>query len=221
MQEEHGASNLLSLICPVGPHALAWLQDTLQCEFEMQAGVMHVWADPGTREQEVFQVPGTATEFFSGGCPGVRCRTEGVWGQASGSGRRSGDAKHCRQMLQDISPWRTPNPKAAWLLMQLPCPLRCAADMHWMLKVISLGHVRTFTHHRLLLLEQKFNLHVMLNAGEGHRLLRRLDGSSYQRLVSGTVPVLLSPTGGGFLPQKPAPLLQQPQELVASTLRIH
>mgnify|MGYP001811025525 CR=1 FL=1 len=34
-----------------------------------------------------------------------------------------------------------------------------------MLKVISLGHVRTFTHHRLLLLEQKFNLHVMLNAG--------------------------------------------------------
>lgn len=37
--------------------------------------------------------------------------------------------------------------------------------MHWMLKVISLGHVRTFTHHRLLLLEQKFNLHVMLNAG--------------------------------------------------------
>lgn len=42
---------------------------------------------------------------------------------------------------------------------------RAPADMHWMLKVISLGHVRTFTHHRLLLLEQKFNLHVMLNAG--------------------------------------------------------
>jgi hypothetical protein len=37
--------------------------------------------------------------------------------------------------------------------------------MHWLLRVISLGHVRTFTHHRLLLLEQKFNLHVMLNAG--------------------------------------------------------
>jgi AMP deaminase len=36
--------------------------------------------------------------------------------------------------------------------------------MHWLLKVSSLGHVRTFTHHRLLLLEQKFNLHVMLNA---------------------------------------------------------
>lgn len=40
-----------------------------------------------------------------------------------------------------------------------------SADMHWLLRVISLGHVRTFTHHRLLLLEQKFNLHVMLNAG--------------------------------------------------------
>ncbi|KAL4859603.1 AMP deaminase [Chlorella vulgaris] len=38
------------------------------------------------------------------------------------------------------------------------------SDMHWLLRVISLGHVRTFTHHRLLLLEQKFNLHVMLNA---------------------------------------------------------
>jgi len=36
--------------------------------------------------------------------------------------------------------------------------------MHWLLKVSSLGHVRSFTHHRLQLLEQKFNLHVMLNA---------------------------------------------------------
>lgn len=33
-----------------------------------------------------------------------------------------------------------------------------------MLKIIALGPVRTFTHHRLLLLEQKFNLHMMLNA---------------------------------------------------------
>ncbi|GAB4817976.1 hypothetical protein N2152v2_005022 [Parachlorella kessleri] len=37
-------------------------------------------------------------------------------------------------------------------------------DMHWLLKISNAGHVRTFTHHRLLLLEQKFNLHVMLNA---------------------------------------------------------
>ena len=48
----------------------------------------------------------------------------------------------------------------------LPAAPPLPADMHWMLRVISLGHVRTFTHHRLLLLEQKFNLHVMLNAGE-------------------------------------------------------
>ena len=46
--------------------------------------------------------------------------------------------------------------------------------MHWLLKVISLGHVRTFTHHRLLLLEQKFNLHVMLNAGELPQGLARM-----------------------------------------------
>eukprot|EP00887_Chlorella_sp_A99_P005265 scaffold1.g5265.t1 len=38
------------------------------------------------------------------------------------------------------------------------------SDMHWMLRIISQGHVRSYTHHRLLLLEQKFNLHVMLNA---------------------------------------------------------
>ena len=28
----------------------------------------------------------------------------------------------------------------------------------------ALGPVKSFTHHRLMLLEQKFNLHVMLNA---------------------------------------------------------
>lgn len=38
------------------------------------------------------------------------------------------------------------------------------SDMNWILKVIAAGTVRTYTHHRLLLLEQKFNLHVMLNA---------------------------------------------------------
>jgi len=38
------------------------------------------------------------------------------------------------------------------------------SEMHWLLKISSLGHVRSFTHNRLQLLEQKFNLHVMLNA---------------------------------------------------------
>jgi len=37
-------------------------------------------------------------------------------------------------------------------------------DMHQMLKVISMGPVKTLCHHRLQLLEQKFNLHCMLNA---------------------------------------------------------
>ncbi|MCO5609499.1 hypothetical protein L7F22_063727 [Adiantum nelumboides] len=37
-------------------------------------------------------------------------------------------------------------------------------DMHRILKIISLGNVRTLSHHRLRLLEQKFSLHLMLNA---------------------------------------------------------
>lgn len=37
-------------------------------------------------------------------------------------------------------------------------------DLHHILKVIAAGNIRTLCHHRLNLLEQKFNLHLMLNA---------------------------------------------------------
>ncbi|GFH18548.1 A_deaminase domain-containing protein, partial [Haematococcus lacustris] len=37
-------------------------------------------------------------------------------------------------------------------------------SMHRMLRYGALGPVKSFCHHRLMLLEQKFNLHVMLNA---------------------------------------------------------
>ncbi|XP_010264598.1 PREDICTED: AMP deaminase-like [Nelumbo nucifera] len=37
-------------------------------------------------------------------------------------------------------------------------------DLHHILKVIAAGNIRTLCHHRLVLLEQKFNLHLMLNA---------------------------------------------------------
>ncbi|KAJ1381203.1 Metal-dependent hydrolase [Sesbania bispinosa] len=37
-------------------------------------------------------------------------------------------------------------------------------DLHHILRVIALGNIRTLCHHRLNLLEQKFNLHLMLNA---------------------------------------------------------
>ncbi|PSS23834.1 AMP deaminase [Actinidia chinensis var. chinensis] len=37
-------------------------------------------------------------------------------------------------------------------------------DLHHVLKVIAAGNIRTLCHHRLVLLEQKFNLHLMLNA---------------------------------------------------------
>ncbi|KAJ9543013.1 hypothetical protein OSB04_022720 [Centaurea solstitialis] len=37
-------------------------------------------------------------------------------------------------------------------------------DLHYILKTIAAGNARTVCHHRLGLLEQKFNLHLMLNA---------------------------------------------------------
>ncbi|VVB02593.1 unnamed protein product [Arabis nemorensis] len=37
-------------------------------------------------------------------------------------------------------------------------------DLHHILKVIAAGNMRTLCHRRLVLLEQKFNLHLMLNA---------------------------------------------------------
>lgn len=36
--------------------------------------------------------------------------------------------------------------------------------MHRILKYSAMGPVKSFCHHRLVLLEQKFNLHVMLNS---------------------------------------------------------
>ncbi|XP_078159904.1 putative AMP deaminase isoform X3 [Carex rostrata] len=37
-------------------------------------------------------------------------------------------------------------------------------DLHFILRVIADGNIRTVCHHRLNLLEQKFNLHLMMNA---------------------------------------------------------
>ncbi|KAL5720997.1 AMP deaminase [Ranunculus cassubicifolius] len=37
-------------------------------------------------------------------------------------------------------------------------------DLHRVLRVTAAGNIRTLCHHRLVLLEQKFNLHLMLNA---------------------------------------------------------
>ncbi|KAL5565230.1 hypothetical protein UlMin_028394 [Ulmus minor] len=37
-------------------------------------------------------------------------------------------------------------------------------NLHHILRVITVGNIRTLCHHRLNLLEQKFNLHLMLNA---------------------------------------------------------
>ncbi|PIA32337.1 hypothetical protein AQUCO_04500143v1 [Aquilegia coerulea] len=37
-------------------------------------------------------------------------------------------------------------------------------DLHHILRVTAAGNIRSLCHHRLVLLEQKFNLHLMLNA---------------------------------------------------------
>ncbi|XVF55071.1 hypothetical protein PTKIN_Ptkin06aG0007200 [Pterospermum kingtungense] len=37
-------------------------------------------------------------------------------------------------------------------------------DLHHILRVLAAGNIRTLCHHRLNLLEQKFNLHLMLNS---------------------------------------------------------
>ncbi|WCJ22921.1 AMP deaminase [Euphorbia peplus] len=37
-------------------------------------------------------------------------------------------------------------------------------DLHHILRVVVAGNIRTLCHHRLNLLEQKFNFHLMLNA---------------------------------------------------------
>ncbi|RZC79990.1 hypothetical protein C5167_042573 [Papaver somniferum] len=41
---------------------------------------------------------------------------------------------------------------------------RFFTDMHHVLKIISIGNVRTACHHRLRLLEEKFRLHMLINA---------------------------------------------------------
>ncbi|GLC55501.1 hypothetical protein PLESTB_000994400 [Pleodorina starrii] len=42
-------------------------------------------------------------------------------------------------------------------------------DMHRILRYAASGPVKSFCHHRLILLEQKFNLHVMLNSDKEFR----------------------------------------------------
>ncbi|KAI3977993.1 hypothetical protein MKX01_032370, partial [Papaver californicum] len=41
---------------------------------------------------------------------------------------------------------------------------RFFTDMHHVLRIISIGNVRTACHHRLRLLEEKFRLHMLINA---------------------------------------------------------
>ncbi|XP_052172914.1 AMP deaminase-like isoform X2 [Diospyros lotus] len=49
-------------------------------------------------------------------------------------------------------------------LFPVPDATTFFTDLHHILKVIAAGNIRTLCHNRLVLLEQKFNLHLMLNA---------------------------------------------------------
>lgn len=62
-----------------------------------------------------------------------------------------------------VSIWNPEEPET-WLFQPPGNSVDFFSTMHWLLKIAAMGHVRSFTHHRLQLLEQKFNLHVMLNA---------------------------------------------------------
>eukprot|EP00252_Welwitschia_mirabilis_P022782 TRINITY_DN6264_c0_g1_i1.p1 TRINITY_DN6264_c0_g1~~TRINITY_DN6264_c0_g1_i1.p1 ORF type:complete len:544 (+),score=105.26 TRINITY_DN6264_c0_g1_i1:214-1845(+) len=56
------------------------------------------------------------------------------------------------------------NKDAEQPLFPVPDATAFFTDMHRILKIIALGNVRTLCHNRLRLLEQKFSLHLMLNA---------------------------------------------------------
>ena len=134
-------------------------QEAASYEFEAVDGVVHVWADP-SRRKLLFQPPGTATEFFS----------DMQWWVVGGRIavvvfqlpllRSGGIAPLLHGGVLHLGAAAPQGPQ----FVRMP-----AAPCRRMLKVIALGQVRSFTHQRLLLLEQKFNLHVMLNAGERPR----------------------------------------------------
>ncbi|EFJ23750.1 hypothetical protein SELMODRAFT_174618 [Selaginella moellendorffii] len=56
------------------------------------------------------------------------------------------------------------NSEAKEELFPVPDATTFFTDMHRILRLTGLGNVRTFCYHRLHLLEQKFSLHLMLNA---------------------------------------------------------
>ncbi|KAI5076446.1 hypothetical protein GOP47_0009040 [Adiantum capillus-veneris] len=72
-------------------------------------------------------------------------------------------SKHVFQMIDGVVHIYA-NEKGEQVLFPVFSATEFFTDMHRILKIISLGNVRTLSHHRLRLLEQKYNLHLMLNA---------------------------------------------------------
>jgi len=120
--------------------------------FEMIAGVMHVYeekADLGDR--------GTRRGASGGG--GVQSRSNADWSAASSGGGAGGDVSSgADDEGSDGDGTRT-------LLFAPPATAtEFFHDMHAILRVHSYGPSKSFCHKRLNLTEQKFSLHVMLNA---------------------------------------------------------
>eukprot|EP01018_Ginkgo_biloba_P003890 Gb_35523 [translate_table: standard] len=72
-------------------------------------------------------------------------------------------SEHCFQM-EDGVVHVYPNKNSKEDLFPVADSTTFFTDLHRILRITSLGNVRTVCHHRLRLLEQKFSLHLMLNA---------------------------------------------------------
>ena len=142
--------------------------------FEMVAGVMHVYEVRD--DDEGFSSLESGDENLSTETEnGVRVRN----GRRPGTTRRDvcGDFRDSDDSETDFSA----RGKRARLLFAPPATAtRFFHDMHAVLRVHSYGPSKSFCHKRLNLTEQKFSLHVMLNADRefqaeerAHRVLQR------------------------------------------------
>lgn len=73
-------------------------------------------------------------------------------------------SRHCFEMIDGVVAVYADESRELQLFAPPGDSFEFFSDMHRVLKVSTKGPVKTLCHHRLMLLEQKFNLHVMLNA---------------------------------------------------------
>ena len=139
--------------------------------FEMVAGVMHVYDVHG-----VDGGSGSSPTSTPGGGPKASEREGvlGTWEPGEGAAtptppKAKGDAER-HQSSRSSRSSRSPllslpgDARRTLAFAHPPSATEFFHDMHAVLRVHSYGPSKTFCHKRLLLTEQKFSLHVMLNA---------------------------------------------------------